>query len=148
MAIVSPLFRLDLFSNRRSGLGEEADWGVESVETEARHDGDLDPSGLRSTMKMKLDHQTAKTLIKAAMRQGRAPGKYDVFAWVEDQKLRSLTVAWKSYTRRSIALEGVSIDGGEEIPTNAAPLPNGMERNSARYVGSFRIDGTAESKDA
>jgi hypothetical protein len=95
-------------------------------------------------MKTKIDPHAAQALIKAAMRQEHAPGKYDVFAWVENQKLGSLTIAWKSYTRRSIALESVGIDGGEEIPTNAAPLPNGMARNTANYVGSFRIDETVK----
>ena len=92
-----------------------------------------------SSMKTKIDPHAVQALIKAAKRQEHAPGKYDVFAWVEDQKLRSLTIAWKSYTRRSIALESVGIDGGEEIPTNADPLPNGMARNSASYVGFLAI---------
>lgn len=97
-----------------------------------------------SSMKTKIDPHAVQALIKAAMRQEHAPGKYDIFAWVENLKLRSLTIAWKSYTRRSIALESVGIDGGEEIPTNAEPLPNGMARNSASYVGSFRIDETVK----
>ena len=100
------------------------------------------------TIKAKLDRKTANALIKVAMRQGHPPGKYDVFAWEEDRKLHSLTVAWKSYTRRSIELENVSVEGGEDIPTNAAPLPNGMARNSACYVGSFRIDRTQQAEGA
>jgi hypothetical protein len=94
--------------------------------------------------KMKIDPDAVRTLIRAAMRQGHAPGKYDVFAWIEDQKFRSLTIAWKSYTTRSIALESIGIDGGEEIATNATPLPNGMARNTASYVGSFRIEETVK----
>ncbi len=121
---------------------------VESMETEGRQNRDPDRASHGAIPRMKLDHRTAKALIKSAMRQRHAPGKYDVFAWLEDQKVRSLAVAWKSYTRRSIDLESVGIEGGEEIPTNAAPLPNGMERNSACYVGSFRIDATARSEDA
>jgi hypothetical protein len=121
---------------------------VESTETGTSRDRDPDRPSSGNPIRMKLDVKTAKTLIKAAMREGHAPGKYDVFAWTEDQKLRSLTVAWKSYIRRSIDLENTGIDGGEQIPTNAAPLPNGRARNSAFYVGSFRIDGTTRSEDA
>ncbi len=89
---------------------------------------------------MKLDQQTGNSLIKAAMSQRRAPGKYDVFAWRDGRDVLAITVAWKSFTKRSIALENVALGDGEEIQTNATPLPNGIDRNIARYIGSFRID--------
>ena len=89
---------------------------------------------------MKLDHRTGQSLIKAAMRVRRAPGKYDVFAWSDGPSVQTLTVAWKTITKRTIALETTAGCGGEEIQTNAEPLPNGIKRNLASYVGSFRID--------
>jgi hypothetical protein len=91
-------------------------------------------------MIVKLDHQTGQSLIKAAMSERRPPGKYDVFAWKDGAELLSLTVAWKTFTKRSIALETTAAASGEEIQTNVEPLPNGIERNLASYVGSFRID--------
>lgn len=74
------------------------------------------------------------------MRQPRSPGKYDVFAWKADRELLSIAVAWKTFTKRSVALENIALADGEEIQTNAARLPNGIDRNRARYLGSFRID--------
>lgn len=96
---------------------------------------------------MKLDQRTGHALIKLAMRQPHAPGKYDVFAWQHGHELLSITVGWKSFTKRSIALENVALDNGEEIQTNAAPLPNGIGRNGASYVGSFRIDKQAAPQE-
>jgi hypothetical protein len=99
-------------------------------------------TGIGTGTKMNMDRRTAQSLLKAAMGQRPPPGKYDVFAWKEDQKYQSLTVAWKSYTKRSVALENVADDGGEEIAMNAEPLPNGRARKSASYVGSFRIEAS------
>ncbi|MFT3732757.1 MAG: hypothetical protein QM780_15265 [Hyphomicrobium sp.] len=89
---------------------------------------------------MKLDQQTAQSMLRAAMRVPQAPGKYDVFAWIDGDGLHTITVAWKSFTKRSVALETAVLEEGEEIQTNAGPLPNGMGRNTGRYVGSFRVD--------
>jgi hypothetical protein len=89
---------------------------------------------------VKLDRLMCQSLMKAALREQRLPGKYDVFAWRESHKVLSLTVAWKSFTRRSVALETTTFENGEDIQTNAEPLPNGIERNAALYVGSFRVD--------
>jgi hypothetical protein len=96
---------------------------------------------------MKFDQRTGQAVIKSAMRQPHAPGKYDVFAWLDGHKVLSVTVAWRSFTKRSIALENVALDNGEEIQTNAAPLPNGIGRNGASYVGSFRIDKHAAPQE-
>ncbi|CCB67935.1 MULTISPECIES: hypothetical protein [unclassified Hyphomicrobium] len=67
-------------------------------------------------------------------------GKYDVFAWQVGPDLHAIPVAWKSFTKRSVALEAMTLSDGNEIQTNAAPLPNGVGSKAARYVGSFRID--------
>ena len=74
------------------------------------------------------------------MRERHEPGKYDVFAWTSGTELLAITVAWKSFTRRSVAVESTPLGDGEEVQTNGAPLPNGVDRNVAQYVGSFRID--------
>jgi hypothetical protein len=95
---------------------------------------------------MKLDDRTGQILIKAAMRERRPPGKYDVFAWKAGADVLTLTVAWKTFTRRSVGLETARLCG-EEIQTNAEPLPNGIERNLACYVGSFRIDKRSEADE-
>ncbi len=97
---------------------------------------------------MKLDRRTGQSLIRAAMRERHAPGKYDLFVWRNDRELQSIAVAWKSYTKRSIALESIAVPDGEEIPTNAAPLPNGIDRNGAFYVGSFRVDKGSDPGEA
>ncbi len=96
---------------------------------------------------MKFDQRTSQGLIKSAMRQRHPPGKYDVFAWKADRELQSIAVAWKSFTRRSVNLENITLDDGQEIETNAARLPNGIDRNAARYLGSFRIDKRSDSED-
>jgi hypothetical protein len=87
-----------------------------------------------------MDRFTTQRLIIAAIREQRLPGKYDVFAWSNGQSLQALTVAWKSYTRRAIALESTVGDNGDEIVTNGVALPNGIAKNRARYVGTFRIE--------
>ncbi len=137
-----------VLKKRELTLERKAIGAVKSMATETHQGRDSDRASRGDTIKMKLDRKTANALIKVALRQRHAPGKYDVFAWEEDRKLRSLTVAWQSYTRRSIDLEKVGIEGGEDIPTNATPLPNGMARNSACYVGSFRIDRPQPSEEA
>ncbi|RUP00128.1 hypothetical protein [Hyphomicrobium sp.] len=88
---------------------------------------------------MKIDHKTGQKLLKAAMRERLAPGKYDVFAWAENGELQTVTVRWKSYTSR-----GVDIESGadNELSMNAAELPNGVARHAAYYLGSFRVDRT------
>lgn len=96
-------------------------------------------SGLPEEMTVKLDQRTGQCLIKAAMRERRPPGKYDLFAWKEGAELQTLAVAWKTFTKRSVALETSPLCG-EDIQTNAEPLPNGIERNLASYIGSFRVD--------
>jgi hypothetical protein len=90
-------------------------------------------------MTIPLDAKAARGLVKAAMRQNHAPGKYDLFAWRDGGDLQALTVAWASFTKRSVALKAVTLSDGEEIQTNAAPLPNGIGSMEARYVASFRI---------
>ncbi|MBS0235152.1 MAG: hypothetical protein JSR99_16925 [Proteobacteria bacterium] len=97
---------------------------------------------------MKLDQQTGQSLIRAAMRERHAPGKYDLFVWRNERELQSIAVAWKSYTKRTIDLENVANGDGGEIPTNAAPLPNGIERHGACYVGSFRIEKSLETNES
>lgn len=98
-------------------------------------------------MTIPLASKTAQGLIKAAMREKHAPGKYDIFAWQDGRDLHAIAVAWKSFTKRSVALEAMTLSDGEEIQTNTAPLPNGVGSRLARYVGSFRIDKrTAEGE--
>lgn len=91
-------------------------------------------------MTIALPPKTAQGLIKAAMRQKHAPGKYDLFAWQDGRDLHTIAVAWKSFTKRSVALDAMTLSDGEEIQTNATPLPNGVGSRLTRYVGSFRID--------
>ena len=86
---------------------------------------------------MKFDRRTGQSMIKAAMRERHARGKYDVFAWTMGGKLMTLTVAWKTFTKRSIALATTDLGTGEEVQTNAIPLPNGVDTNGAHYVGSL-----------
>lgn len=81
---------------------------------------------------MKVDRRTGQNLIRLAMRERRAPGKYDLFVW--------RAVAWKSFTRRAIDLDDITAPDGEVMPSNAGPLPNGIERHRACYVGSFRVE--------
>ncbi len=89
---------------------------------------------------MKVDAKTVQKLVRAAQRQSHAPGKYDVFAWRSGDEIHSLTVAWLSFTKRSIPIVSLVLADGEEISANAAPLPNGVNRHEARCIGSFRID--------
>jgi hypothetical protein len=98
-------------------------------------------------MTIPLAPKTAQGLMKAAMRQKHAPGKYDVFAWQVGADLHAIPVAWKSFTKRSVALEAMTLSDGNEIQTNAAPLPNGVGSKAARYVGSFRIDKRTEEDE-
>ncbi len=91
-----------------------------------------------------MDQKTGQKLIRAAMRQRLAPGKYDLFAWDEQQEVRTLVVPWRSFTARTIGLDSVPCPDCETRPTNAAPLPNGIGRHAACYVGSFRVDRSAE----
>ncbi|MBS0252476.1 MAG: hypothetical protein JSR78_15575 [Proteobacteria bacterium] len=91
-------------------------------------------------MTIVLSPKTAQGLIKAAIRQKHAPGKYDLFAWQDGRDLNAIAVAWQSFTKRSVALENMTLSDGEEIQTNSAPLPNGVGSRLTRYVGSFRID--------
>jgi hypothetical protein len=97
------------------------------------------------TSGIEMDQKTAQRLIRAAMREGRPPGKYDVFAWHEQQEIRSVVIPWKSFTSRSIELDTVTGEDGKAHATNASPLPNGVKPHAAYYVGSFRA---AKSSDA
>lgn len=89
---------------------------------------------------MKVDRRTGQDLIRLAMRERRAPGKYDLFVWRDERDLHSIAVAWKSFTRRAIDLDDITAPDGEVMPSNAGPLPNGIERHRACYVGSFRVE--------
>lgn len=84
-----------------------------------------------------------KAMASAMSKLTRKPGKYDVFCWYEGSEFISFVIAWKSYTRRAVGIELTCIDGSEVL-TNAVPLPNGIPENRARYVGTFRVEKSAD----
>lgn len=84
---------------------------------------------------------TQKAMADAMLELPQKPGKYDVFCWYQGGELVSVVVAWKSYTKRTVRL--ACIDGSEAL-TNAVPLPNGIPANRARYVGTFRVEKSAD----
>jgi hypothetical protein len=94
-----------------------------------------------------MDRRTAQGILRAALKRRHAPGKYDVFAWYDGPRLSSITVAWRSYTKRAIALEDANPAFCGGFPTNGAPLPNGIEKNCALCVGTFRAGGIRDDED-
>jgi hypothetical protein len=94
-----------------------------------------------------MDRKTSQQLIRVAMRERHAPGKYDLFAWHEQQEICTLAVRWKTFTTRSVALDTVDGAEGEARVTNAAALPNGVGAHEACYLGSFRVDRSIGRED-